>query len=89
MDKFEVADLVAPLSNNVDEADQFLCHIPEILKHCDKKYLIKLGNELADTIEMNNKLGKNELCVDSDEQLKLMIRLIRKLGNKTRYRVEE
>ena len=38
---------------------------------------------------MNNKLGKNELCVDSDEQLKLMIRLIRKLGNKTRYRVEE
>ena len=88
MDKLEVAELVNQLSNNIDEAEQFSYYIPEILKHCDKKYLIKLGNDLADIIEQNKRLGKTHLQLDDDSELDGLIRLIRKLGNKTRYKYE-
>ncbi len=86
MNRMEVAELVNQLSNNIDEAEQFSHYIPEILKHCDKKFLIKLGNELADCIEQNQKLGATHLQVDSDDELAGLIRVIRKLGKSGRYR---
>ena len=87
MDRLEVAELVNQLSNNVDEAEQFSYYIPEILKHCDKKFLVKLGNDLADIIENNQKLGLSHLQVDSDSELEGLIKIIRKLGKSKRYKV--
>ena len=77
MNKLEIAELVNQLASNIDEADQFMCHIPEILKHCDKKFLIDLGKKLATTIEENRELHR-ECQVDTNEEIDMLIRLIRK-----------
>jgi hypothetical protein len=78
----ELAELVIQLKRNLDEAEQFEVYINDLIRHCDKDYLLKLLLELCDSVEYNiekfesGKIYESDI-VDDPEELKQIIKEIR------------
>ena len=78
----ELAELAIRLKNNLDEAEQFECYINQLIKHCDKEYLLRLLYELCSPVEDNiEKFESGRIyesnIVDDPEELKRIIKEIR------------
>lgn len=71
MKKKDLADLAVKLYNNIDQSEQFDTY--QLFYHCDKKFLINIIEDLAETvkynIEQDKKLSKDykNIGVDSVE----------------------
>ena len=77
----EVAELVINLSENMDEAEQFTYHVPDIIRHCEKKFLITLLEDLSYSVRYNMDNGFKHLLVHSPEELEEMLNKADKLMN--------
>ena len=75
----EVAELVIKLSENLDEAEQFSFLIPEIIRHCEKKFLISILEELSDSVKENIDNGNRHQLMHSDEELEMMFKQVDKI----------
>ena len=78
----ELANLVIQLKRNLDEAEQFEVYIDNLIKHCDKEYLLRLLYELCDPVEDNiEKFESGRIyesnITDDPEELKQIIKEIR------------
>lgn len=78
----ELAELAIRLKRNLDEAEQFECYINQLIKHCDKDYLLRLLYELCSPVEDNiEKFESGRIyesnIVDDPEELKRIIKEIR------------
>jgi peptide methionine sulfoxide reductase MsrA len=78
----ELAELVIKLKRNLDEAEQFEVYIHDLIRHCDKEYLLRLLYELCDPVEDNiEKFESGRIyesnIVDDPEELKQIIKEIR------------
>ena len=78
----EIAELVLTLKRNLDEAEQFEVYINDLIRHCDKEYLLRLLYELCDPVEDNIKMFDSGRIYDSNimddpEELKQIIKEIR------------
>jgi peptide methionine sulfoxide reductase MsrA len=79
----EIAELVLTLKRNLDEAEQFEVYIDNLIRHCDKEYLLRLLYELCDPVEDNiEKFESGRIyesnIMDDPEELKQIIKEIRK-----------
>lgn len=85
MKKKELADLAVRFFNNIDQAEQF--EITTLFYHCDKKFLLEIIADLAETVEENvSEKGKRfstrgENVCASDEELKEIFALVKKALN--------
>ena len=75
----EVAELVIKLSENLDEAEQFSFLIPEIIRHCEKKFFFSFLEELSDSVKENIDNGNRHLLMHSDEELGMMFNQVDKI----------
>ena len=78
----EIAELVLTLKRNLDEAEQFEVYIDNLIRHCDKEYLLRLLYELCDPVEGNiEKFESGRIyesnIMDDPEELKRIIKEIR------------
>ena len=78
----EIAELVLTLKRNLDEAEQFEVYIDNLIRHCDKEYLLRLLYELCDPVEDNIEKFESGRIYDSNimddpEELKRIIKEIR------------
>ena len=78
----ELAELVIRLKRNLDEAEQFECYINQLIRHCDKEYLLRLLYELCSPVEANiEKFESGRIyesnIVDDPKELKQIIKEIR------------
>lgn len=78
----EIAELVLTLKRNLDEAEQFEVYINDLIRHCDKEYLLRLLYELCDPVEDNiEKFESGRIyesnIMDDPEELKQIIKEIR------------
>lgn len=80
--QYEIAELVLTLKRNLDEAEQFEVYIDNLIRHCDKEYLLRLLYELCGPVEDNiekfesGKIYESNIMDDPDE-LKQIIKEIR------------
>lgn len=72
MKKAKLVEMILTLYNNVDEADQFSYYIPEIIRHCDSKYLLDLLSELAACVKDNMEARPGLLVDDKSSLLELI-----------------
>ena len=80
--QYEIAELVLTLKRNLDEAEQFEVYIDNLIRHCDKEYLLRLLYELCDPVEDNIKKFESgriyeSNIMDDPEELKRIIKEIR------------
>ena len=75
----EIAELVINLSENMDEAEQFVYHVPDIIRHCEKKFLISLLGELKESVEANIRNGCDHLLMHSEEEIEEMFKQVDKI----------
>ncbi len=80
--RHEIAELVLTLKRNLDEAEQFEVYINDLIRHCDKEYLLRLLYELCDPVEDNiEKFESGRIyesnIMDDPEELKQIIKEIR------------
>ena len=75
----EVAELVIKLSENLDEAEQFSFLIPEIIRHCEKKFLISILREISDSVKENIDNGNEHLLLHSNEEIEMMFKQVDKI----------
>ena len=78
----EIAELVLTLKRNLDEAEQFEVYIDNLIRHCDKEYLLRLLYELCDPVEDNiEKFESGRIyesnIMDDPEELQRLIKEIR------------
>ena len=78
----ELAELAIRLKHNLDEAEQFEVYIDNLIRHCDKDYLLRLLYELCDPVEDNiEKFESGRIyesnIMDDPEELKQIIKEIR------------
>ena len=78
----EIAELVLTLKRNLDEAEQFEVYINNLIRHCDKEYLLRLLYELCDPVEANiEKFESGRIyesnIMDDPKELKRIIKEIR------------
>ena len=78
----ELAELVLTLKRNLDEAEQFEVYIDNLIRHCDKEYLLRLLYELCDPVEANiEKFESGRIyesnIMDDPKELKRIIKEIR------------
>lgn len=78
----EIAELVLTLKRNLDEAEQFEVYIDNLIRHCDKEYLLRLLYELCSPVEDNIEKFESGRIYDSNimddpEELKRIIKEIR------------
>ena len=78
----EIAELVLTLKRNLDEAEQFEVYIDNLIRHCDKEYLLRLLYELCDPVEDNIEMFESgrifeSNIMDDPEELKQIIKEIR------------
>ena len=80
--QYEIAELVLTLKRNLDEAEQFEVYIDNLIRHCDKEYLLRLLYELCGPVEDNiekfesGRIYESNIMDDPDE-LKQIIKEIR------------
>ena len=77
----EIAELVINLSENMDEAEQFSYYVADIIRHCEKKFLISLLEDLTYSVRYNLDNGLTHLLVHSPEELEEMLNKADKLMN--------
>lgn len=79
IDKSELAEIAIQLKNNVDEAEQFSNYINDLIKHCDKDFLLHLIKCLADSVEFNLTTNGRfkENILDDITELKDLITFVR------------
>ncbi len=75
----EVAELVINISENLDEAEQFIAYIPDIIRHCEKSFLISILGDLKESLESNIELNKTHLLVHSDAEIEQMLNQVDKI----------
>lgn len=75
----KVAETVIALSNNMDEADQFLPLLPDIIRHCDKAYLLSIIPGMVEAIEENRELGREYLFSNTETELDVLLGKAKKL----------
>ena len=75
----EIAELVINLSENMDEAEQFIDYVPDIIRHCEKKFLISLLGELKESVEANIRNGCDHLLMHSEEEIEEMFKQVDKI----------
>ena len=80
--QYEIAELVLTLKRNLDEAEQFEVYIDNLIRHCDKEYLLRLLYELCGPVEDNiEKFESGRIyesnIMDNPEELKQIIKEIR------------
>lgn len=68
--KNELAEIALRLYKNVDEAEQFSDYIPELIRHCDKAFLIKLIKSLKSSVEDNLEYYRSDTIVDDPDELR-------------------
>ena len=68
--KNELAEIALRLYNNMDEAEQFSGHIPELIRHCDKAFLIDLIENLKVSVEYNLEYYDPEIVMDDPDELR-------------------
>ena len=78
----EIAELVINLSENMDEAEQFSYHIPDIIRHCEKKFLISLLEDLTHSVRYNIDNECYNLLMHSPGELEEMLNEADKLMDK-------
>lgn len=78
----EIAELVINLSENMDEAEQFTYHVPDIIRHCEKKFLISLLEELKESVESNIRNGQDHLLMHSEDEIEEMFKQVDKIVGK-------
>lgn len=77
--KKELADIALDLFKNLDEAEQFSTHISDIFYHLDKKYLLYLISDMANSVEDNLARGDNEILVYSEDDIKELLKNVKKI----------
>lgn len=79
MNKCELAEIAIKLKNNVDEAEQFSNYINDLIRHCDKDFLLYLIKCMVDSVEFNLTTNGHfkENIFDDTTELKDLIRFIR------------
>lgn len=79
MNKSELAEIVITLKRNVDEAEQFSDYIDDIIRHCDKSFLLYLIDSLAHSVEFNLETHTSfkENIVDNIDELRDLIAFVR------------
>jgi hypothetical protein len=75
----EVAELVINLSENMDEAEQFIDYVPDIIRHCEKKFLISLLENMKESVEFNIRNGQYHLLMHSEEEIAEMFKQVDKI----------
>ena len=74
--KNELAEIALRLYNNVDEAEQFSSYIPELIRHCDKSFLLDLIDRLKDSVEYNLEYYDPEIVTDDPDELREFLETI-------------
>ena len=78
----EIADIVLRLKNNLDESEQFENYVNELIRHCEKSYLLSIIPCLCESVEYNLELynrgyiEKSCIC-DCPDKLEEFIKEIR------------
>lgn len=74
MTKAELVEIALKLRKNVDEAEQLSDYIDDLIRHCDKSFLIIFIESLISSVEYNIESGDRENVIvdDKDELIKLI-----------------
>lgn len=75
----EIAELVINLSENMDEAEQFIDYVSDIIRHCEKKFLISLLENMKESVEFNIRNGQDHLLMHSEEEIAEMFKQVDKI----------
>ena len=75
----EIAELVIILCENMEDAEQFIDYVPDIIRHCEKKFLISLLGELKESVEFNIRNGQYHLLMHSEEEIAEMFKQVDKI----------
>lgn len=74
--KNELAEIAIRLYINVDEADQFADLIPELIRHCDKSFLLDLIDRLKDSVEYNLEHYDPDITPEDPDELRKFLETI-------------
>ena len=79
MNKSELVEIALKLKNNVDEAEQLSDHIDNLIKHCDKSFLLYFIECMADNVEYNliGHRSARENVNDDPDELRDLIKFVR------------
>lgn len=62
----ELAEIAIILRNNLDEAEQFDFHVDELIRRCDRKYLLYMIEDMAESVRTNIEHGSHCVVEDMD-----------------------
>lgn len=77
----EIAKLVEYMYGNIDEAEQFSQHIPDIINGCKKSVLLNVLASLVDSVEYNLE-HRQYFILDDEDEVRTNIEKARKLLSK-------